>query len=1130
MSNLPCFTESELRAFLNGELAGDRLRALAEHLRGCPSCGIAVARLDGVSNTGLEMLRRAAELGENAGTVVQAAGTSPGASSASPQRVGDYEVLGQLGQGGMGVVYKARHVRLRRIVALKQIKGGGGAARETLDRFRREAEAMARLQHRNIVQIFEVGEEEGVPFLVMEFVDGVSLARKLAGTPLPARTAAELLLTLAEAVAHAHQRGVLHRDLTPTNILLSYSRETPASAESSFRETTNRVSRLDEAIPKIADFGLARLLVGGTSLTQTGAVMGTPSYLAPEQADGKGKEAGPAADVYALGAILYECLIGRPPFKAATTLETLKQVVHDDPVPPRQLQPKTPRDLETICLKCLEKSPQRRYAAAEALAHDLGHFLAGESIEARRVGPLGRSWRWGRRRPLVAGLLMLLVFVTVSAFGLVSWQWREAVLERQRAEAEEEEAREQRATAVEERRRAELQEQEARGQRAKAEERLTQACDVIDDMLTRVGADTLASVPHAEAVRRHLLEKAIKAFDGLRQQDSDDPYLRGRTAYAHRRTAELLKQLSKPDEAIPICRTAIDLQERLVAEYPDRADFRAELAISHGTLANLFLDANRLEEADQESKKALDLQLGLVADHPDEARYQHESAVSRTNRAMLLRRLRRPDEAEREQRAAQEIEKRLAERFPNDPRHRYTLASSHYALGNLLNAGKRFPEAREEYRRAVDLLEDLIKENPDLPDYRHLQGQVRHNLAVLLPRDAQEKEVRLARDLHARLVEDYSSVRSYRAQLAWHCDALGGLLKASKPAEAEQAYREALLHRRRLSRDLPDNVEYQSFLGKTLGELATLVRGQRGHLNEARQLFEEAVVHQQAALKASPENGNYRGPLYDHFCGLADTFGYLGDHAEMARVAAELPGLYPDGWPQHFTAGRLFLWGVQLAGLDARLGADERPCRVVGYARQARALLRGALRHEPDNWAVWTNLALVETLLDDGEGYRDTCRDLVKHFADTKNTDTGHWVARTCALAPDAGVDTALSLSLAEKALKTNPGAYEYLTWVGAVLYRAGRNSEALERFESAAKVHHAGGTSYDLFFRAMTHHHLHNAEKAGQCLSEGRRWQGQAEKKELNDPVFGKELWAYQEVELRVLRREAEKLLSAPP
>jgi serine/threonine protein kinase len=309
-----------------------------------------------------------------------------------------YEILGELGRGGMGVVYRARQVKLDRLVALKMILAAGHAGEAHLARFRTEGEAIARLQHPNIVQVHEVGEQGGLPYFTLEYCSGGTLKDRLNGTPLPPQDAAMLVGTLARAVDVAHRHNIIHRDLKPANVLLT-----------------------DDGTPKITDFGLAKKLDDDSGQTQSGAVMGTPSYMAPEQAGGQGKQLGPATDIYALGAILYECLTGRPPFKAATIIDTLQQVVVDEPVPPTQLQSRTPRDLETICLKCLRKESGRRYESAAALADDLRRFVEGRPILARPVGQLERMTKWVRRNRILAGmsaaLILALLLGTAGSLG-----------------------------------------------------------------------------------------------------------------------------------------------------------------------------------------------------------------------------------------------------------------------------------------------------------------------------------------------------------------------------------------------------------------------------------------------------------------------------------------------------------------------------------------------------------------------------------------------------------------------------------------------------------------------------------------------------------------------------------------
>jgi serine/threonine-protein kinase len=331
-------------------------------------------------------------------------------------RIPGYQVEAVVGRGGMGIVYKAQHLRLNRPVALKMLLPGAYAGPAERMRFAHEAEAVAGLRHPNLVQVYDVGDHEGRPYFTMEYIEGGSLAEKLMGTPQPAQQAVALLATLAEAVQVAHQGGIVHRDLKPANILLTA-----------------------DGTPKIADFGLARHFDTGQALTLSGTRLGTPSYMAPEQALGKPHDIGPAVDIYALGAILYKLLTGRPPFRGETAAATELQVIYQEPVPPSRLNARVPRDLETICLKCLYKEPRRRYTTAAALADDLRRFQRGESITARPVGLPERFGKWVRRHPAVAALLAAIVLFTTAFIGGALWL---AVQQAQRREAVEGDLRE----------------------------------------------------------------------------------------------------------------------------------------------------------------------------------------------------------------------------------------------------------------------------------------------------------------------------------------------------------------------------------------------------------------------------------------------------------------------------------------------------------------------------------------------------------------------------------------------------------------------------------------------------------------------------------------------------------------
>ena len=316
---------------------------------------------------------------------------------------GDYQILDRIAEGGMGIVYKARQMTLNRTVALKMIRSGEFAEEEEKQRFYAEAEAAANLDHPNIVPIYEIGEHQGQYYFSMAYVEGSSLAELIRAHPLPGKNAARYVKILAEAIEYAHKHGILHRDIKPSNVLVSVSDE-----------------------PRVTDFGLAKQINRDSDLTASGQVLGTPSFMPPEQAMGDQKNIGRQSDVYSLGALLYALITGRPPFQADTAVGTIMQVIEGEPVAPRQLNPEIDRDLETICLKCLQKEPDRRYASCQDLADDLVRYQRGEPIKARPISGPAKAWRWFKRNPVVAGLtaatllILLIGIVTTSYFAVSS--------------------------------------------------------------------------------------------------------------------------------------------------------------------------------------------------------------------------------------------------------------------------------------------------------------------------------------------------------------------------------------------------------------------------------------------------------------------------------------------------------------------------------------------------------------------------------------------------------------------------------------------------------------------------------------------------------------------------------------
>ncbi len=641
--------------------------------------------------------------------------------------VDGYEVLAELGRGGMGVVYKARHLRLNRLVALKMILSGEFARGEEVKRFLDEAESVARLEHPNIIRIYDVNEYEGRPYFAMELADGGCLADSLAGKPLPPAEAARLTETLARAMHHAHQRGVIHRDLKPVNILLA-SEGTCSPAE----DETGSL-RLPLATPKITDFGLAKRM-DSKGRTETGRVLGTVNYMAPEQAEGRSREIGPHTDVYGLGAILYELLTGGPPFQGDTLVATLEMVRNQEPRPVREINPDCPRDLETICLKCLEKSPERRYGSALDLAEDLARFQAGEPIKARPVSAWERIWRGMRRRRrevIWAGLTVLALMLLVGFLvyqGIERRQkheeYRDAIL----ALEETADLLEARDRSVEEMAGPfealprHYQQVQQRIADVSLRERAAKACAKLAEGLARHGRKDLASEACSVAERlygdlkevlpgkgesldglalvrlrhgrirtdfqdfeaaRHEFEAALADLARLCEREPDNLVYRRHHAEAHHQMGEWFNTRKKRRDAVDSYLESLKIRDTLVEAEPDNRSFRRDQARSHGYLGDTYLEMGDLDKAWAAYQASEFIRQKLVDEEPKDADARFQLARSHSNTGLFRMWEGKNDASETAYETAAAIQRQLVAEYPREADYRGDLGWTLLTLAEL---------------------------------------------------------------------------------------------------------------------------------------------------------------------------------------------------------------------------------------------------------------------------------------------------------------------------------------------------------------------------------------------------------------------------------------------------------------
>jgi len=721
---------------------------------------------------------------------------------------GDYELLEEIARGGMGVVYKARQRSLNRIVALKLILSGQFASKQEVLRFRGEAEAAANLRHPNIVAIYETGEHEGQHYFSMDYVSGRNLAELTRGSPLPANDAARYVKIIAEAIHYAHQQGTLHRDLKPSNVLID-----------------------DAGHPRITDFGLAKRLRGDFGLTLTGQALGSPSFMPPEQTSARKTQVGPSSDVYGMGAILYQLLTGRPPFQAETIDEIVKQLRECEPVAPRLLNASVPRDLETICLRCLEKEPQKRYATAQELSDELGRFERGEPILARPVNQLEKTWRWCRRKPAIVALTALVFLISLAGFAAVLWQLRQTERARQQAEVN-----------------------------------LGKALEAVTKYLTQLAEGPRLKYPDLEPMRKELLQEAVPFLEDFSKQRTDDPMLRHRLALTYRSLAELQGFLSEWDNGITNATRARTIFQSLAAAESRSGTMRRELANTCGVMARLHSLPGRWGEAEYHYREVITMNERLAADFPTEPMNECKLNVSRSDLAILLWVVSRPREAQAMYRLATEGLRRLVGAHPDRREFkRELIAVTRQGECQLAKFEGALPERVRALEEALRWAQELGGNGVTSPDDRALLagawfslGEYQYRLGRIPEADHSAGE---AIAMWKRLATELPTQPSYKLELASTYKLVSWVLSTQN--QWPDADREFLEGAKVLEKHLgffPLELAPRRCLANIYGTTAPLCR-QAGHDSKARKLLDKALEHWNRLNQIAPHMPDHREGL-----------------------------------------------------------------------------------------------------------------------------------------------------------------------------------------------------------------------------------------------------------------------------
>ncbi len=960
---------AELEAFLT-DRAG--LARLVEPLRGAPvqagksqpEATLATAPASMLATVGPTGATgdRTADAAEPTRTVSDAPEATGHPSE--PTRIryfGDYEIVKELGRGGMGIVYKARQVSLNRPVALKMIKAGVLASDDELRRFHNEAEAVALLDHPGIIPIHEVGEHDGQRYFSMKLVAGGSLAERLANYKDDPKAAAAVLAEVAEAVHHAHMRGILHRDLKPANILVD-----------------------DQGHAHVTDFGLARKVEGDSELTASGAILGTPSYMAPEQASGRRGSITTATDVYGLGSVLYALLTGRAPFVGDGVVDTLTMVKQQLPEPPRKVNAEVPRDLEVICLKCLEKDPRRRYASAQAMADDLRAWLESRPIVARRVGIPTRFRLWCRRRPAVAALAAAVVVALVGGTAAV-------IVVQAKANAE------LRAANIRERQRFGL------------------AMQAIKTFHTGVSEDFLLKEEQFKEVRDRLLKSASDFYTklGAMLGKETDPASRRALGQASYEAAELTVKVGQIHAALAAHRKVLAYWESLAREPNAGAELKVDLGRSVMVTGGLLCTTGQTDAGLAELRRAEQLLADQARSNPAAARYalatcrnwlgawlqqcgRHDEAlaalrmaraglealpagetVTTESQSELCRAIGsigyvlyftgHPEEGVAEYRAALAIWQKLADDQPALPMLLANLAYSHKALGFALGQTGHLAEAVAEYRAAILIQRKLTEDQPAVTIFRSALAEFHQEIGSRIADLGHASEglvdQRAALLIRQKLADDHPGVARFRDALARNQHSIGiRLARVGRPGEAMGSYRQELAIVEQLIEQSPGIPEYRSQLANAANDAVGALMASR-QTHEARALCQRAMAINEALALANPRVSMHTARLAESLMRMGQVRWADGDAvsaaADWRRAIAMFAGLShrrPEVQVHEACchAGLAGLGGVAGSGISPAIGRAE--------AETAMDLLRGAVESGVHDLGWFRNDALFDPI------------------------------------------------------------------------------------------------------------------------------------------------------------------------